>query len=44
MKDELKFEHDYRQEENAGFDRVRGEYDTRDGDDSNNKRSTVCGQ
>jgi len=44
MKEELKFEHDSRQEENTEFDRIRGEYDTRNGDDSNNKRSTVCGQ
>lgn len=44
MKEELKFEHDSRQEENTEFDRIRGEYDTRDGDNSNNKRSTVCGQ
>jgi hypothetical protein len=41
MKEELKFEHDSRQEENTEFDRIRGEYDTRDGDDSDNKCSAV---
>ena len=44
MKEELKFEHDSRQEENTEFDRIRDEYDTRDGDNSNNKCSTVRGQ
>ena len=38
MKDELKFEHDYRQEENAEFDKIRGEYDTRDEDNGNTRK------